>query len=458
MLLGPLGLSSCAAPASNKVLSDATAGAEPVKLKGARGDLTVAQSRAVLDRIKAKSPDTNIFDLHLAIEESVAGSPLTLGNKAVLLQDGPRTFAAMFAAIEGAKDHVFVEMYIVEDDETGQRFADAFIKKQQQGVPVSVLYDSVGSIGTPKPFFQRLRDNGVTVAEFNPVNPLNAKVAWGLNLNERDHRKLVIVDGRVAFLGGINISGVYSGGSAKGGPSKRSDRNDTRPWRDTQVQLEGPVVPELQKSFVEAWSKAAKDPPPSKQKLPAAKPAGNEAVRVLAGWADDKEEVSPIYVTFLSAIASAQTSIHIAMAYFVPDPTSMKALQDAAKRGVDVKLILPSFTDFWAVFHAGRSKYGDLLESGVKIYERKERLLHSKTAVIDGVWSTVGSANIDWRSFAHNHELNAVILGPEFGTQMEAAFEKDLASSEAITPEKWRQRPINDRVRELAARVWEYWL
>ena len=410
----------------------------------------------ILDRLKARSPETNIFDLHLAIEEAVAGSPLTLGNKAQLLQDGPRTFASMFAAIEEAREHVFVEMYIFEDDATGERFADAFIAKQKQGVPVSVLYDGVGSLGTPPEFFQRLKDAGVTVAEFNPVNPLKAKVGWGIN--ERDHRKLVIVDGRVAFLGGINISGVYSGGSAKGGASKRRDRADTRPWRDTQVRLEGPVVIELQKSYLEAWSKAAKEPPPTKQKQLVAKPAGKEAVRVLAAWANDVEDVNPIYVTLLSAIASAETSIHIAMAYFVPDPTTSKALQDAARRGVDVKLVLPSFTDFWVVFHAGRSKYDDLLKAGVKIYERKERLLHSKTAVVDGVWSTVGSSNIDWRSFAHNHELNAVILGPEFGTQMEEAFAKDVAASEPITLQAWRDRPMRDRMREMGARMWEYWL
>jgi cardiolipin synthase len=133
-------------------------------------------------------------------------------------------------------------------------------------------------------------------------------------------------------------------------------------------------------------------------------------------------------------------------------------LQDAARRGVDVKLVLPSFTDLWVVFHAGRSKYDDLLEAGVKIYERKERLLHAKTAVVDGVWSTVGSSNMDWRSFAHNHELNAVILGPEFGTQMEASFDKDVASSQPITLQAWRDRPIRDRMREMAAQMWEYWL
>jgi cardiolipin synthase len=146
------------------------------------------------------------------------------------------------------------------------------------------------------------------------------------------------------------------------------------------------------------------------------------------------------------------------MAYFVPDPETMKALTEAAKRGVDVSIIVPSFSDFWAVFHAGRSKYEDLLEAGVKIHERNDRLLHAKTAVVDGVWSTVGSANLDWRSFIHNNELNLVILGQGFGDQMEAAFQDDVSKSVEITKESWANRPIKDRVLEASARVWQYWL
>jgi cardiolipin synthase len=179
-------------------------------------------------------------------------------------------------------------------------------------------------------------------------------------------------------------------------------------------------------------------------------------VRVVAGWADD--EVSAVYVTLLSAIRSSESKVHLTIAYFVPDPQFMEAIKDAAKRGVEVKIILPSKTDFWAVFHAARSHYDELLEAGVQIYERQERVLHSKTAVIDGVWSTIGSTNLDWRSFTHNHELNAVVLGTEFGAQMEAMFEVDLAASRRITKEDWAKRPIKDRFKEIGARMWAYWL
>ncbi|QJR16743.1 Major cardiolipin synthase ClsA [Usitatibacter palustris] len=427
---------------------------EPVKLDGARGTLTAAQSKAILDNMKARSPETAIFDRHLAVEEAIAGSPLSVGNKVTLLQDGPATYRAMFEQIAKARDSVHLEMYIVEDDEIGEKFAEALLAAKKRGAQVNLMYDSVGSINTPPEFFKRLADGGIEVHEFNPVNPMKAKKGW--ELNERNHRKLLIVDGKVAFLGGINISGVYSAGSATLRRSNSGPQSNGRSWRDTQLQIEGPAVTELQKTFVEAWMKSAKEPPPLKNAYPQLKPEGKEVVRTLAGWGD--HEVNPIYVTLISAVKSADKSVHITMAYFVPDPVLLAALKEATARGVDVTIILPSFTDFWAVFHAGRSHYTDLLEAGVKIYERRERLLHSKTAVIDGVWSTVGSANFDWRSFTHNHELNAVVLSPEFGAQMEAMFQKDITNSDLITLEDWKRRPFENRMREAAARIWEYWL
>ena len=170
------------------------------------------------------------------------------------------------------------------------------------------------------------------------------------------------------------------------------------------------------------------------------------------------EPYSLIYATLLSAIASAETSVHLTNAYFAPDPQLLDALKAAVARGVQVKLILPSQTDSWLVFHVGRGYYATLLNAGVKIYERQGVILHSKTALIDGVWATVGSTNLDWRSFLHNDELNAVILGAEFGSQIQAMFEKDLAASDEVTLEKWERRALNLRVKELLARLWEYWL
>jgi len=426
--------------------------APPVQLEGARGPLTAQQSKAILDRLKRGAEDTGIFDRHLALAEAIVGSPLMVGNKVVLLQDGPATFQAMFTAIGNARSHINLETYIIEDDEVGNRFAGALIEKQAQGVQVHLVYDSVGSMNVPREFFKRLTDGGVKVVEFNPVNPLTAKKGW--EVNQRDHRKLLIVDGKTAFLGGINISSVYSGGSFSARSRQRPGGG--LPWRDTHLQVEGPVVGEFQKLFLATWEKQKGERLVPGDYLPQLANRGKEVVGAVGSSPD--EPYSLIYATLISAIGSAETSVHLTNAYFVPDPQLLAALKDAVQRGVDVKIILPSKSDSWPVFYAGRSYYSELLDAGVKIYERRDALLHAKTALIDGVWSTVGSTNLDWRSFLHNEEVNAIILGQEFGAQMRAAFETDLASSRRITPEEWAQRSLGDRVKEMAARLWEYWL
>jgi len=421
----------------------------PVQLEGARGPLTSAQSKAILDRLKSGGKETSIFDRHMALEEAITGSPLMVGNRVTLLQDGPMTYRALLAAIRAAIDHINMETYIIEDDEIGNLFADVFIEKQRQGVQVNLIYDSVGSLKTPKPFFERLAREGINILEFNPVNPLTGKKGW--NVNHRDHRKLMIVDGQIVFLGGINISSVYSSGSVNFGSSRASANH--APWRDTHIQVEGPVAAEFQKLFLNTWEKQKGDALAQKNYLPTLQNKGREVVRAIGSSPD--EPYTLIYATLISAISSAETTVSLTNAYFVPDAQLLAALKDAAQRGVEVKLILPSYTDFALVFHAGRSYYQELLEAGVKIYERRDKLLHAKTAVIDGVWSTVGSTNLDWRSFLHNDEVNAVILGQEFGEQMQAMFTKDLASSNHITLEQWAQRPLSMRLKELAGRFWQ---
>jgi cardiolipin synthase len=208
--------------------------------------------------------------------------------------------------------------------------------------------------------------------------------------------------------------------------------------------------------FLATWEKQKGEPLPQARYLPALPPRGKEVVRAIGSSPDD--EISLIYVTLISAIRSAESSIYLTNAYFVPDPQFLQALKDAAQRGVDVKLILPSKTDSGLVFHAGRARYEELLEAGVKIYERQHNLLHTKAAVIDGVWSTIGSTNLDWRSFLHNDEANAAVIGAEFGAQMRAMFEADLAQSAEVTLERWRKRGLANRLKETASRIWEYWL
>lgn len=421
-------------------------------ITSARGPLTAAQSKSILDRLKQRSPDTSIFDRHLEIEEAIVGSPLTAGNDVRLLQDGPATYGAMFAAMRAAKDHIHMETFILDDDEVGQQFAEVLIAKQRDGVQVRLIHDSVGTLSTPAAFFKRLTDSGAKVLEFNPVNPLAARTGW--QVNQRDHRKLLIVDGHTAFLGGINISGVYSGGSSGYSANGAIDAN--QPWRDTDIQLKGPVVAELQKLFLAAWERQKGEPVTGGNYFPRLEASGKQVVRAIGS--SPEEPFSLIYATLLSAITNAETSVSITNAYFVPDPQLLAALSAAARRGVAVKLILPAQTDSWLVFHAGRSYFAPLLRAGVKIYQRRGVILHSKTALIDGVWATIGSTNLNWRSFLHNHELNAVVLGADFGAQVQKAFDKDLAASDEVTLDEWERRTFDSRAKELFARVWEYWL
>ena len=458
VVLAALAVASCVGCSSlPRIVPDLERGARaPVPLEGARGPLSAAESKAILDRLARRSPETDIFTRHLALEEAIVGSPLTTGNRVLLLQDGPATYQAMFAAIAAAKDHINLETYIFDDDEVGQRFAQALMARQAQGVQVNVLRDSAGTFRTPATFFARLAASGIRVHEFNPINPLAARESW--QWNQRGHRKLLIVDGRTAFLGGINISSVYSGGSFKRGSQSalKTPVADNLAWRDTHLQLQGPVVAELQKLFIAAWEKQKGPTLASKNYFPPPQMAGQQVVRAIGSSPD--EPFSLIYATLLSAIGSAETSVSITNAYFVPDPQLLAALEAAARRGVNVSLILPSQTDSWLVFHAGRRFYARLLRAGVKIHERRGVILHSKTALIDGVWATVGSTNLDWRSFLHNYELNAVVLGVDFGRQVQAMFDRDLAASDPILLEQWQQRSIHLRFKEQFARAWEYWL
>lgn len=432
---------------------------ERVRLEGARGPLTRAQSEQVLAKLRASSPDSAILERHIAVEEALAGTPLTIGNKVTLLQDGSATYRAMLAAIAGARDHIHMESYIFEADEVGKEFAQALAARRKAGVEVRLVYDSVGSLGTPKEFFKDMTDQGIEVIEFNPVTA-GKVLTQGLALQRRNHRKLTVVDGRVAFLGGINISGVYTpgglraqrggiGGSAGEGEGKPFDE---RPWRDTQVRIEGPVVDDFQRSFLKIWARLKREPVSAdKRYFPQLSNVGPQVVRALEGSPDDG--ANALYVALISAIESAESEVRITMAYFVPHQQLLAALVQAAQRGVKVQLLLPSRTDNWMVLAAGRSYYEDMLEAGVKIYERNSRLLHSKTATVDGVWSTVGSTNLDWRSLVYNDEINAVVLGSEFAAQMDASFERDLKDSAEITREAWRNRALTDRLREITARA-----
>ncbi|MFJ3048017.1 cardiolipin synthase [Herbaspirillum chlorophenolicum] len=426
--------------------------AKNIRMKGGNGVLTEEQAKSALDRLKQQNGNNTILDRHLAVEGAITGAPLVTGNKVTLLIDGPATYASMTQAIQAARSHINMETYIMEDDEVGRQFSGMLIAMQKKGVQVNLLYDSVGALNTPRAFFQPMIDAGINVLEFNPINPTLARKDWAVN--QRDHRKLLVVDGKTAFVGGINISSVYSSGSFGRHKKKiqTDDNGDKIPWRDTQVRIDGPAALEFQKLFMETWNKQHGPDLGEHAYFPKVAAAGGEIVRAIGSSPDDPYSV--IYATFISAINHAESSIYLTNAYFVPDPQLREALKNAVKRGVDVRLVLPSRSDSSLVLYASRSFYEELLGAGIRIYERQDALLHSKTAIIDGVWTTIGSTNLDWRSFVYNQEINAVILSPQFGAQAKGMFDRDLGASKEITLKEWEQRPVSERMKEFGASVW----
>jgi cardiolipin synthase A/B len=463
-------------PDVSAVIDEAPTAQKPRQIVSSKGLISPQKSKTIMERLKRSVNPTDVLERHTAVMESVTESPLTKGNKVTLLSDGQATYAAMFKAIKKAKDHINLESYIIEDDETGRTFADLLMQKQAEGVQVNIIYDSMGSMNTPASFFQRLRDGGIKVVEFNPVNPLKTGEKW--ELINRDHRKILIADGTVAIIGGINISKVYSSS-----PLKRK-KNVKTPihWRDTDIQVEGPAVAEFQKLFIDTWARQKGPELPGMNyfhdlapingisgltKLSPAgkaqettsnllKEAGTALVRVVGSTPGETNRIP--FIMYVSAITFAEHSIHMTNSYFIPDDQIVKALADAAGRGVDVKIILPGITDSSLALHAQRYHYSGLLKSGVKIYEYGTSLLHAKTATVDSVWSTVGSTNMDFLSLLNNDEVNAVVLSREFAGEMENVFARDLADSRQIQWDDWKNRPYLSRVREWLINLFVRWL
>jgi cardiolipin synthase len=429
-------------PNVTETIHEAPTAQGPRQIASTKGLLSPKQSKALMERLKRSVEAADILERYTAVIESVSESPLTKGNKVTLLVDGPATYAAMFKVVENARDHINIETYTMEDieDETGRKFADLLLQKQAEGVQVNLIYDSLGSYTTPAAFFQRLRDGGIRVVEFNPQNPFKARGKW--RLAKSDHRKILIVDGKVAITGGINISQVYSNAPSGVGDEKEPQM----PWRDVDVQIEGPAVAEFQKLFLDTWKRQEGAILAQGHYFQALKEEGQALVRVLGSTPGEANRIT--FIMYVVAITFAENSLHMTNAYFAPDPQIIKALIDAAKRGVDVKIILPGTTDRSLALYAGQYYYSDLLKSGVKLYKRRNVLLHAKTLVIDGVWSTVGSTNMEWWSFSTNDEVNAVILSPEFATEMETMFAEDLAESDEIRWEEWKKRPLVVKIKE----------
>lgn len=374
------------------------------------------------------------------------GAPLIGGNRVELLEDGECTFEAIYRAIEGARDHINIESYIVAAEGPGEEIARRLVERCAAGVRVNLLFDSFGSLGTEAAFFDRLKRCGVRLCEYNPITPW--RLFAGAALNRRDHRKLIVVDGRIGFIGGVNISPVYRGSGGGGEPADAG-------WRDLHVQIEGPAVQQLQRLFISHWQQHARLPMQQARYFRPLAPAGTHRVGVVGS---DAARRDPYHGALLGAIETARQRVLLTTAYLVPPRRLLRKLVEAAQRGVQVELLLPGFSDSWPALHAGRSHYGRLLRAGVRIHERHDTTLHAKACVIDGVWAGIGSSNIDWRSLVHNAEANLVVLDEEFAARLEQVFRADVVPAQTIDLATWESRSVWNRLRERVARRFEFLL
>jgi cardiolipin synthase len=456
-----LALASCATVPE---VAETSPNARPseIRVSGAHGPLTPRQSQAILARLAAQAPDATALERHLALEQAVAESPLVAGNSVTILRDGAETFPAMFKAIHEAQHYLHLEYYIFEEVTcNGEHLSDLLIARRQAGVEIDVIYDGVGSFGTPHEFFDRLRAAGVQFVEFNPPNPLKGGIS---KVNDRDHRKILVEDGTRVLLGGVNLSADYesappakaaethvpSGVAPSGAPPGTNTTGEV--WHDTDLEIEGPVVKEIDRLFEQHWQQHSQsaldrtDPPDGHV-------SGDEVVRIIGST--PTKVTSRYYVTVLSALRNAERTAWITAAYFVPTDQEMSDLEAAARRGVDVRLLLPSHGDSPAAIAVQHSHYSKLLKSGIKVYERTHGVLHTKAIVIDGVWSMVGSSNFDHRSVLFNDEVDAVILGKKTGAQLEAMFQGDLERAQPVDLEEWHRRSFGEKFRERFWRLWE---
>ncbi|MCP4138236.1 MAG: cardiolipin synthase [bacterium] len=348
---------------------------------------------------------------------------LSGGNTVKLIADGDEFFDRILKAISQAKKSINLETYIFNSDHVGWAVAEKLAESAKRGIEVNVIYDSFGSITTSSKLFSFLRESGVEVIEYHPFVPW--KRYW--NITFRDHRKILVVDGEIGFVGGINIGKEYAGRAFKGDN-----------WRDTHLQIEGRAVRDIQFFFIENWYRHGGAILDNDYHFPELRKKGKKILMVLSS--KSRKKIKPVQESYISAINNARYSISITNAYFIPDARIYRALVRAASRGVNVSLILPGKSDIPPVKYASRYLYKRYLKHGIRVFEYSRSILHAKTAVIDGIWSTVGSSNLDRISFRKNLEINVVVLDQEFGLKMESLFVKDLKKSAEITLDIFQKR------------------
>lgn len=370
---------------------------------------------------------------HKAVERFI-GFELVDGNEVKLLIDGEAAFADMFEGIAKARDYILFEFYMVHDDELGRAMRDALVERAQAGVRVTFLYDEVGSSGLPRAYVQSLRDAGVQVSTFNPTRGWSNR----FQLNFRNHRKMLVVDGRLGWVGGLNVGDEYMGRDPA-----------MSPWRDTHLRLEGPVVLQLQITMLVDWYWATRDV--LELAWQANSHAANRSMMLVpTGPASQLETASLFYVAALSA---ARERCWISSPYFVPDEAVMKALELAALRGVDVRILSTAKSDSLPVYLAGSYYIYLLRDLGIRFYLFEPGFLHQKAMLVDDQFASVGTHNFDNRSFRLNFEVSAVAVDKEFAAELEAMFEADFAHAREIDPGSFEQRPLWWRIAAQIARL-----
>lgn len=374
-------------------------------------------------------------DPHFRHELStLLGPPIVDGNRVQNLENGAEIFPAMLAAVRAARFSINFETYIYWSGEIGREFADALIERAQAKVPVQVLVDWVGSQKMDEVLVARMEQAGVKIKRYHPLHWYHL-----VRMNNRTHRKLLVVDGKVGFTGGVGIADQWDG-----------EAQDPEHWRDSHYRIDGPAVAQMQAAFMDNWIKATGHVLRGEEYFPAVERNGDASAQVFtsspSGGADS------MLLMYLLAISSSVKTIDLSASYFVPDDLTLRVMTDALKRGVRVRIIVPGeHIDTEIVRKASRASWGGLLAAGAQIHEYQPTMFHCKTLIVDGLLVSVGSTNFDIRSFRLNDEANLNVYDAAFASQLTEVFERDLKRSRQITLAAWRNRPLTEKIMENAA-------
>ena len=414
----------------------------PLLLIGAAVLLTLAGVLLASNLLGSEKKIERHIDRHHALEDPhfqhevgvLLGPPFVDGNRVQALRNGDQIFPAMLAAIRAATTSITFETYIYWSGDIGREFAEALAERARQGVKVHVLLDWVGSAKMDDSLLEQLHQAGVQTQKYHPPH------WWNLGrLNNRTHRKLLVVDGRIGFTGGVGIAPQWTG-----------DAQDPEHWRDMHYQIEGPVVAQLQAVFMDNWIKVSGDVLHGNAYFPQLQAAGPSLGQMFSSSPSGGSE--SMLLMYLMSITAATRSIDLSAAYFVPDELTTTALIAALKRGVKLRVVVPGeHIDSDVVRSASRARWGPLLEAGALIAEYQPTMYHCKVLIVDGLLVSIGSTNFDNRSFRLNDEASLNVLDAEFAAEQTVTFDADLARARPISLEQWRNRPLREKLTEQMA-------